>query len=78
MMTQIQEIIGFGQDALTLFGLLFLRIGAFVSVLPALGDQMIPARVKLAVALVLVVSVFPTVTLPSIEPGAPLVFLFFS
>ena len=78
MMAQIQEIMGFGQDALTLFGLLFLRIGAFVSVLPALGDQMIPARVKLAIALVVVVSVFPAVTLPGIEPGAPLVFLFFS
>ena len=78
MMVDLQEIMGFGQEALTLFGLLFLRIGAFVSVLPALGDQMIPARVKLAIALVVVVSVFPAVTLPSSEPGAPLVFLFFS
>jgi len=78
MIPQIQELMGLGQETLILFGLLFLRIGAFVSVLPALGDQMIPARVKLAIAIVLAVSIFPTVTLPSIEPGAALAFLFFS
>ena len=78
MISQIQELMGFGQETLTLFGLLFIRIGAFVSVLPALGDQMIPARVKLAIALVLAVSIFPTVSPPIITPGAQLAFLFFS
>lgn len=78
MIPQLQELMGFGQEALTLFALLFLRIGAFVSVLPAFGEQMIPMRVKLAVALVLTVSVFPMVTLPQIAPGAPMVFLVLS
>lgn len=78
MIEQIQQLLGFSQDALLLFGILFVRIGAFVSVFPAFGEQMIPARVKLAVALVLTVTVFPMTTLPATNSAPAFAFLVLS
>ncbi len=48
---------GFGEHGFHVF----LRIGAFVALLPAFGEQSIPVRVKLAVAFALTVIVAPAV-----------------
>jgi flagellar biosynthetic protein FliR len=44
--------------------LVFLRVGAIVSLVPAFGEQSIPVRVRLAVALA-----FALIVLPAIGPG---------
>lgn len=54
------------------FALVFLRIGAAVALLPALGEGLLPARVRLAMALLLCLIVTPAVTLPSNESMAHL------
>lgn len=41
--------------------LVLLRVGAMVAVMPAFGDQMIPARIRLMLALALAAMVAPTV-----------------
>lgn len=46
-----------------LFFLVFARIGSVMMLLPALGDQAIPAQVRLAVALLVSIVVLPTVML---------------
>lgn len=66
----LEEMLRQSQDAFWVFGLVFLRVGAMVSVLPAFGEQMIPARIKLAVALTLAVLAAPLVEVPVLE-GAP-------
>lgn len=48
----------------------FLRIGAFVVVVPGFGDRMIPARIRLMIAFALSISVAPSVPLPdAVTPG---------
>lgn len=49
----------------------FLRVGAMCSVLPAFGEQSIPARVKLAIALAFTVIVFPGLPLSGASFGGP-------
>lgn len=41
--------------------IVFVRVGAMVSLLPAFGEQVIPARIRLGIALVFTVVVVPTV-----------------
>jgi flagellar biosynthetic protein FliR len=55
----------FGQLSAVLwqFAMVFLRVGALMSVLPAFGERMIPMRVKLAVALVSALVLAPVVSL---------------
>lgn len=43
-------------------GVIFLRVGALVSLLPAFGEQAVPVRVKLALALMFTIVVAPAVT----------------
>lgn len=45
--------------------LVFVRVGAMVGLLPALGEQMVPVRIKLAAAVCLTMVVLPT--LPNLQ-----------
>lgn len=47
----------------TLFLIVFARIGAFVMLLPGLGDDMVPARLRLVLALLTSLVVLPAVSL---------------
>ena len=60
-MSGLQALLFESQGLLWGFALVFARIGAVVFLLPALGEQMIPLRVRLAVALVLSAIVLPMV-----------------
>ncbi|MEM9550334.1 MAG: flagellar biosynthetic protein FliR [Pseudomonadota bacterium] len=51
------------------FGLVFLRVGAMVSLLPAFGEQTVPMRIKLAVALVFTLIVAPAAPTAAIPDG---------
>lgn len=68
-MTPIEELLSWGGGAGgALFwaaALCFLRTGAFIALLPALGEQIIPARIRLAIALSLTVIVAPTLAAPA-------------
>jgi flagellar biosynthesis protein FliR len=50
-------------------GLLFCRLGAIVMLIPGIGEGFIPARVRLAFAFVLALTLFPVIG-PSVPPVA--------
>lgn len=49
----------------------FLRVSALVSLLPAFGEQSVPVRVRLVVAIMLTAVVAPAVTVPQGPAGLP-------
>ncbi|WP_422075913.1 flagellar biosynthetic protein FliR [Tranquillimonas rosea] len=59
MFEAANRLIGPVQDGLALGGVVFLRIGAAMAVLPAFGDRMVPARVRLVAALMFTLIVAP-------------------
>ena len=50
MIEDLVLLTGLGQDMLTKAFVVFLRVGAMVSLLPVFGEQSIPTRVKLGIA----------------------------
>lgn len=71
-MTEIIELItrfsGLAENALWVGFLVFIRVGAAMSLLPAFGEQAVPQRVKLVIALALSAVVAPAVgtTMPPV------------
>lgn len=61
MIAALTELTGMVSDALGLAVFVFLRVGAALALLPAFGETMIPARVRLALALAFTVVVAPTI-----------------
>lgn len=61
---QLAALAGVAESAVWHAALVFLRVGAMVSLLPALGEQALPQRVKLAAAVALTLVVAPAVTVP--------------
>jgi flagellar biosynthetic protein FliR len=59
----LTALVGLGQEALLLGFFVFLRAGAMMAVLPAFGEQMIPARVRLVLGLA-----FTAVVAPALAP----------
>lgn len=59
--TQLAELTGLAEGYLWHWALVFLRVGAAVSLLPALGEQMVPQRIKLAAAAAITLIVAPAV-----------------
>jgi len=55
------EVTGIGQAALWTAFLVFLRVGAAMAVLPAFGEQSVPQRVRLALAIAFTAVVAPAV-----------------
>ena len=51
-------------------GLLFARLGAVIMLLPGIGESYVPARVRLSLALLIALALFPIVghTLPALPP----------
>lgn len=50
----------------------FLRMSAFFALMPAFGEQSIPARIKLAVAVMMTILVLPAISLPETLPSPAL------
>lgn len=61
LVAQLAEAAGIAQDSLWVAALLFLRVGAAVSLMPAFGEQAVPQRIKLAIAISFTAIVFPAV-----------------
>lgn len=51
--------------------MVFLRIGAALALLPAFGEQVVPARIRLALAVAFTTVVFPWIA-PEVPPDLPL------
>ena len=66
------------RDAMVVFGIVFLRVGAMMFLLPAFGELLIPVRVRLGLALAFAAIVAPAVggtVLPLADWGAGLIFV---
>lgn len=61
---------GLGRDALWQAFVVFLRVGAVVSLIPAFGEQSVPMRVKLGLALAFTAIVFPAAPTPALPTSA--------
>ena len=61
LLAQIAALLDITQGFLWVAVLVFLRVGAVVSLLPAIGEQSVPQRVKLAVVLAFTAIVAPVV-----------------
>ncbi|MGV6804947.1 MAG: flagellar biosynthetic protein FliR [Ruegeria sp.] len=65
------------ENAIWHFALVFLRVGALVSILPAFGERTLPARIRLMSALAFAAIVAPAAPVPA-PPGDVLQFAGFS
>lgn len=63
-MVELAALLGLAQDWLWHGFAVFLRVGAFVSLMPAFGERTVPMRVKLVVMLAFVFIVAPAVPIP--------------
>ncbi|SEQ01155.1 flagellar biosynthetic protein FliR [Thalassovita taeanensis] len=62
-MTGLAALTGWAEEGLWHIFLVFFRVGAVVSLLPAFGEHSVPARVKLAAALAFTLIVAPSIPL---------------
>ncbi|HCP82293.1 MAG TPA: flagellar biosynthesis protein FliR [Octadecabacter sp.] len=72
MIEGLAELSSISQDVLWKGFLVFVRVGAMMALLPAFGEQSVPARVKLGLALAFTAIVAPAVPDPSPNPEAAL------
>jgi len=77
MITLLTQLSGLGQDVLWVGFLVFLRVGTAMALLPAFGEQAVPQRVKLVLALAFTAVVAPAVSadLAQVKPGSATAFL---
>ena len=74
-MTGLDEIVLALQGQITLGFLVFLRLSAFFALLPGFGEQSVPTRIKLGLALAMTVIVTPAVSGHlQIAPPVPMIF----
>lgn len=61
MIDLLAQLMDTAQEAITVAGVVFLRIGAMMFLLPAFGELLIPARVRLGLAIAFTAIVVPAV-----------------
>ncbi len=66
IMAQLTALSGLGREWFLAAFMVFLRVGAMMALLPAFGEQTIPARVRLVLALA-----FAAVTMPAVVDRIP-------
>lgn len=64
LLARLAELAGLAEPMLLGWFLVFLRIAAMVAVMPAFGEQTLPMRLRLAVAVAFSLVVFPAVPAP--------------
>lgn len=69
LLVQLQQVSGLAEGFIWQAALVFIRVGALVALWPALGEQMLPLRIRLAAAIALTMVAAPVVaegaTLPT-------------
>jgi flagellar biosynthetic protein FliR len=68
-MEALAELLAWAREATTVAGIVFIRVGAMMFLLPAFGELLIPARVRLGLALAFTAIVTPAVV-PVLQPVA--------
>ena len=68
LLTKLTELAGLSEPVLLAFLFVFVRVGAAVSLMPAFGENSVPQRVKLAVAMC-----FTLIVSPAVQPIAALI-----
>ncbi|MBI1169885.1 type III secretion protein [bacterium] len=63
LLAQMMQLAGVTQDWIWVAALVFLRVGAAVFLMPAFGEQSVPQKVRLILALMLTAIVLPAVAL---------------
>jgi flagellar biosynthesis protein FliR len=63
----LSEIAVIGQDVLAQTFIVFLRVGAMMALIPAFGEQMVPQRVRIVLALA-----FTSIVAPAVGAGLPI------
>lgn len=63
MTAVLSALLGLAEEAIIIGGIVFLRVGAMMAVLPAFGERSVPARVRLVLALA-----FSAITAPAVAP----------
>ena len=76
MSNALIQISGLSQDAMEIFILVFARVGGAVALIPIFGEQAVPVRVRLVLAIVMTGIVFPAAA-PYFIPALPVGPLFF-
>lgn len=78
MIEALEQLISLAQAGLAAGFLVFLRVGAAMTLLPAFGENSVPQRVRLGLALAFTIALVPLVTpdLPAIGRVSPLIGLF--
>lgn len=69
LITQLNALTGIGAELLWLGLLVFMRVGAAMSLLPAFGEQSVPQRVRLVLALAFTAIVAPAVQNLPVPPN---------
>jgi flagellar biosynthetic protein FliR len=69
MIEGLAELSLISQDALWKGFLVFMRVGAMMALLPAFGEQSVPARIKLAIAFAFTFIIAPAVNPTTLHPG---------
>lgn len=62
LLAQLTQVAGLAENSVWIAALVFLRVGAAVALMPAFGEQSVPQRIKLAIALAFTAVVFPAVS----------------
>ena len=72
MIADLSALADLGREGLAAFFIVFLRVGAAMAILPAFGEQSVPRRVRLGLALCFTIIVAPAVTplLPDVTQPA--------
>jgi len=70
LIAQLSEISGLVEGFIWHAALVFMRVGAAVALFPALGEQMVPQRIKLGAAVAVTLAVAPAVSgTEAVPPG---------
>ena len=70
LIAQLSEISGLAEGFIWHAALVFMRVGAAVALFPALGEQMVPQRIKLGAAVAVTLAVAPAVSgTGAVPPG---------
>jgi len=59
LIDQVASLLGLGQTGLLAAFVVFLRVGSAMALVPAFGEQSVPQRIRLILALVFTIVVFP-------------------
>jgi len=71
MIEDLAALTDISQDVLWQVFVVFLRVGAIVSLVPAFGEQSVPVRVKLGLAVAFTLIVAPAAPLAPVQASAP-------